>query len=401
MIAMATLKRLMDRIETGSLEVTFPDGSTYKTSGKVGPSATLVIHNWRFVWRMLMKGNLGVAESYMDGDWSTAALSELVALGVANLDAFQTNRVLAALFGFVGFLTHRRNANTLKGSKRNIAFHYDLGNEFYETWLDPSMTYSSALFDEADTDTGASTDMNAAQIRKYRRLADRLHLAPGDRVLEIGCGWGGFAEVAARDYGAKVVGLTLSEEQKTYASARMERLGLGDQVEIRLQDYRLVEGEFDKIVSIEMFEAVGEENWPIYFKLLKDRLAPGGSAALQVITIDENLFQSYRRRMDFIQAYIFPGGMLPSQEALTREITRQGLTLTDRHLFGISYAKTLQVWRDRFTAAWPQISKLGFDQRFKRMWLFYLCYCEGGFRAGRINVGHFMLTKDSLPVPAS
>lgn len=391
MIAMTAMKRLMARIKVGSLNVTFPDGSHYSVQGAPGPSATLEIHNWRFVWKLLLKGDLAVAESYMDGDWSTEALSDLVDLGVANLESLKTNKLLATLFGFFGWIAHRRNANTLKGSRRNIAFHYDLGNEFYGAWLDPTMTYSSALFE------GNDSDMSAAQLRKYHALADRLQIRPGDRVLEIGCGWGGFAEVAARDYGATIVGLTLSKEQKAYADARMARAGLSDKVEIRLEDYRLVQGEFDKIVSIEMFEAVGEENWPIYFNIVNKRLAPGGSAALQIITIDESLFDAYRRRMDFIQAYIFPGGMLPSIERLASEIKRQGLTLTERHLFGISYAKTLQQWRDRFTAAWPQIAKLGFDQRFRRMWLFYLCYCEGGFRSGRINVGHFMLKKDASP----
>lgn len=389
MIGKPVMKRLVNKLQHGSLEVTFPDGTGHSVVAGDGPVAKLQIHRWRFVRRIMTNGDLGIAESYMDGDWSTDSLSDLINLGIANLDAYRPNHFIASLISFFGLLTHRRNANTLHGSKRNIAFHYDLGNEFYSAWLDPSMTYSSALFEDGDN------DMSAAQDRKYRRLAESLNLQPGDRVLEIGCGWGGFAEVAARDYGAQVVGLTLSAEQKKYADDRMKRAGLSQQVEIRLQDYRHVEGQFDKIVSIEMFEAVGEENWPVYFNIVKERLAPGGSAALQIITIDQSLFPSYRRRIDFIQRYIFPGGMLPSHEALSREINRQGLTLTDRHFFGISYARTLEQWRDRFSAAWPQISKLGFDQRFKRMWLFYLCYCEGGFRAGRINVGHFMLKKDA------
>ena len=353
-----------------------------------GPDATLVLHNWRFVRRFFLKGDLAIAEAYMDGDWSTNSLSALMDFGTANLGAFRPNRFFAALSDGIGFLTHRRNANTVKGSKANIAFHYDLGNAFYGAWLDPSMTYSSAYFDDSAQDVGE------AQQHKYRRLAERLNLKAGDRVLEIGCGWGGFAEVAARDYGASVVGLTLSREQKTYADERMKRAGLDHLVEIRLEDYRHVSGTFDKIVSIEMFEAVGEENWPVYFKVLSERLAPAGQAALQIITIEESLFARYRRRIDFIQRYIFPGGMLPTPEALARESGAHGLSLTERIFFGGSYALTLAFWRDRFLAAWPQISSLGFDQRFKRMWLYYLCYCESGFRSGRINVGQFLLTKE-------
>ncbi|MGV8995777.1 MAG: class I SAM-dependent methyltransferase [Parvibaculaceae bacterium] len=393
MIAKAILKRVLAHIKVGTLDVQFPDASKIRVSGSAEPHATLTVHNWRFVRRFMMKGDLAIAEAYMDGDWSTDSLSNLMELGTQNLGAFQPNPFLTRLFEVVGHLIHRKNANTTSGSKRNIAFHYDLGNAFYGAWLDPSMTYSSALFDE-----GAS-DMSVAQLQKYQRLAEHLNLKAGDRVLEIGCGWGGFAEVAARDYGAHVVGLTLSQEQKTYADQRMARAGLSDKVDVRLQDYRHVEGQFDKIVSIEMFEAVGEENWPVYFKVLNERLAPGGQIALQIITIDESLFGAYRRRIDFIQRYIFPGGMLPTPEALNREMTQQGLTLTDRHFFGGSYAKTLAIWRDRFLEAWPQISRLGFDQRFKRMWLFYLCYCESGFRAGRINVGQFMLSK--TPVSAT
>ncbi|MDO8290494.1 MAG: cyclopropane-fatty-acyl-phospholipid synthase family protein [Parvibaculum sp.] len=390
MIAKAMLKRVLRHIKVGTLDVQFPDATQFRVSGSDGPQARLMIHNWRFVRRFMTKGYLAIAEAYMDGDWSTDSLSQLMELGTQNLGAFKPNRLLTMLFETGGYLAHRRNANTPKGSKRNIAFHYDLGNAFYGAWLDPSMTYSSALFND-ETD-----DVSAAQLHKYRRLADYIGLKSGDRVLEIGCGWGGFAEVAARDYGAHIVGLTLSQEQKAYADQRMLRAGLSDKVDVRLQDYRHVDGQFDKIVSIEMFEAVGEENWPVYFKVLNERLAPGGQIALQIITIDESLFGAYRRRIDFIQRYIFPGGMLPTSEALNREIAQQGLTLTDRHFFGGSYAQTLEIWRSRFLDAWPQISSLGFDQRFKRMWLFYLCYCESGFRAGRINVGQFMLSKEPL-----
>jgi cyclopropane-fatty-acyl-phospholipid synthase len=387
LFAKIAICRFLNKIQHGSLDVTFPDGSKHCVSGvNPGPSAHIAMHNMACVPRILLKGDLALAEAYMEGDWSTDALPQLVELGIANLDVFRPNRLLSSIIELAGRITHRKNANTLDGSKRNIAFHYDLGNEFYSAWLDPSMTYSSALFDPNES------DMKAAQERKYHKLAKSIDLSPGDRVLEIGCGWGGFAEIAARDYGAHVVGLTLSQEQAQFARERMNTQGLSDKVDIRLQDYRHVDGKFDKIVSIEMFEAVGEENWPTYFRVLKERLAPGGRAALQIITIDQNAFEKYRRRIDFIQRYIFPGGMLPSKEALALEMSREGLTLGDSHFFGSSYADTLMQWREKFLAAWPHIANMGFDQRFKRMWLFYLCYCEGGFRAGRINVGQFTLT---------
>jgi len=387
LFAKIAICRFLRKIQHGSLDVTFPDGSKHCVSGtKPGPSAQITIHNMACIPSVLLKGDLALAEAYMDGDWSTDALPQLVELGVANLDVFRPNKFLSLIIELAGRVAHKKNANTLDGSKRNIAFHYDLGNEFYSAWLDPSMTYSSALFDADES------DMKTAQDRKYHKLAKSINLSPGDRVLEIGCGWGGFAEIAARDYGAHVVGLTLSQEQAQFARDRMSTQGLSEQVDIRLQDYRHVDGKFDKIVSIEMFEAVGEENWPTYFRVLKERLAPGGLAALQIITIDQNAFEKYRRRIDFIQRYIFPGGMLPSKEALALEISREGLVLGDSHFFGTSYADTLMQWREKFTAAWPLIANMGFDQRFKRMWLFYLCYCEGGFRAGRINVGQFTLT---------
>ncbi|MBV1885705.1 MAG: cyclopropane-fatty-acyl-phospholipid synthase family protein [Parvibaculaceae bacterium] len=387
MLAKIALNYFLKKIQYGSLTVTCPDGSYHRATGPhPGPSAHLSFHNLSCLPRLLLKGDLAFAEAYMEGDWSTDTLPELVELGVANLEAFRPNRFLSFLIERSGRMAHIKNANTVEGSKRNISFHYDLGNEFYSAWLDPTMSYSSALFDSDER------DMTAAQERKYHKLARSIDLSPGDRLLEIGCGWGGFAEIAARDYGAEVVGLTLSQEQAQFTRDRMEAGGLSSQVDIRLQDYRHVTGKFDKIVSIEMFEAVGEENWPTYFRVLKERLTPGGKAALQIITIDQNIFEKYRQRIDFIQRYIFPGGMLPSKEALAVEFSREGLTLNDSHFFGTSYADTLMQWRQKFTTAWPQIADMGFDQRFKRMWLFYLCYCEGGFRAGRINVGQFTLT---------
>ncbi|MDF1687425.1 MAG: cyclopropane-fatty-acyl-phospholipid synthase [Parvibaculaceae bacterium] len=387
MFTQIVIRRLLKKTQYGSLTVTFPGGDHYQATGPhPGPSAHIAIHNLSCISQLFFKGELAFAEAYMEGDWSTDTLPELIEWGVANLEAFRPNRFLSFFIERSGRMVHMKNSNTIEGSKRNIAFHYDLGNEFYGAWLDPSMSYSSALFDAGES------DMTAAQERKYHKLAQSIELSPGDHVLEIGCGWGGFAEIAARDYGAHVVGLTLSQEQAQFARDRLDAAGLSEQVDIRLQDYRHVTGKFDKIVSIEMFEAVGEENWATYFRVLKERLAPGGKAALQIITIDQSAFDKYRQRIDFIQRYIFPGGMLPSKEALALEISREGLALDNSHFFGTSYADTLMQWRQKFTKAWPQIAEMGFDQRFKRMWLFYLCYCEGGFRAGRINVGQFTLT---------
>jgi cyclopropane-fatty-acyl-phospholipid synthase len=249
------------------------------------------------------------------------------------------------------------------------------------------MTYSSARF------SAAGQDLSQAQLNKYRALADHLELKPNDRVLEIGCGWGGFAEVAARDYGARVTALTISEAQREFAAARIEKAGLSDKVEIRLQDYRDVTGPFDKVASIEMFEAVGERYWPAYFGKIAEVLKPGGQAALQIITIRDDLFESYRRRVDFIQRYIFPGGMLPSLERLHAEVDRAGLAWRRLEAFGQSYADTLAEWRNRFTAKWEEIRPLGFDEKFKHLWAFYLSYCEAGFRSGRTDVVQLALAK--------
>jgi cyclopropane-fatty-acyl-phospholipid synthase len=284
-------------------------------------------------------------------------------------------------------LRHLARRNTRRGSRRNIAFHYDLGNDFYALWLDPGMTYSSAVFD------AAGQSLQDAQDAKYRRLAESLDLKPGHHVLEIGCGWGGFAMTAARDYGCRVTAITLSGEQRRYAEERVRRAGLSDRIEVRLQDYRDVTGRFDRIASIEMFEAVGEERWPIFFNTVRERLKPGGVAGLQVITIEDGRYEAYQRSADFIQRYIFPGGMLPSPSALAAAIDRAGLTLNNVFAFGPSYAETLAAWQGRFQRAWPQIRQLGFDGRFKRLWEFYLAYCEAGFRAGAIDVAHYRIER--------
>jgi cyclopropane-fatty-acyl-phospholipid synthase len=291
--------------------------------------------------------------------------------------------VMAALLR----LRHRLRPNTRAGARRNIAEHYDLGNEFYARWLDPTMTYSSAIFAEP------GMPLEEAQRAKYRRVVETLGIAATDHVLEIGCGWGGFAEFAAKETGCRVTGLTLSRAQAEFAKARMERQGLADRVDIRIEDYRDVEGKFDKIASIEMFEAVGEENWPVYFKAVADKLKPGGAANVQTIVVADERFPTYRRNIDFIRRYIFPGGLLPSTARLKEEIARIGLRLADAHFFGESYVRTLTEWHRAFIARWREIAPLGFDERFKRMWAYYLCGCAASFRAKTTDVGQFLIQK--------
>ena len=281
---------------------------------------------------------------------------------------------------------HKRRDNTHKGSRRNIAAHYDLGNAFYAQWLDPGMTYSSAKYLAPDA------SLEAAQDEKYRTILDQLALKPGDRLLEIGFGWGGLAERAIAR-GTHVTGLTLSAQQLAYTQDRLSRSGVADKSDLRFQDYRDVRGTFDAIASIEMIEAVGEAHWPHYFKTLSDRLKPGGVAAVQAITIDERYFESYRRQADFIQRYIFPGGMLPTVTRMGLEAQRAGLSFETVDRFGASYAVTLDVWRERFRMRWPEIKAQGFDERFRRMWEYYLTYCELGFKNGDIDVGIYRMTK--------
>ncbi len=378
----------MQGIYIGQITVTFPSGFTRTFGAPQGkPQANVHIRDMRLFWRLLFSGGLGFAESYMAGEVDTPDLSVLMSTIMLNADAL--NQLLSQNLAVKLYqrLRHYLRANTPKGSQRNIAAHYDLGNDFYRHWLDESMTYSSALFDSKED------SLALAQRRKYRRLAENLRLEPGDKVLEIGCGWGGFAQVAAEDFGCDIVGLTLSKEQATYARRRMAAAGLAAKVDIRLQDYRDVTGKFDKIASIEMFEAVGEENWPIYFAKLDACLKPGGRAAIQSITIDDQIFPSYRRNADFIQRYIFPGGMLPSPSAFTKAVEDAGLRLQEAFYFGKSYAQTLRHWHEAFKTHWRTIETQGFDQRFERMWRYYLNYCETGFEQGRLNVGQFIIER--------
>jgi cyclopropane-fatty-acyl-phospholipid synthase len=382
------LIRWLRRIEVGQLTVVFPSGHrrVFGTSG-AALQASIVVHDLRLVARMIASGDIGFAESYVAGEWETPDLTALLRLGAANghvlADALEGSWAARVL----NRIRHARRANTRRGSRRNIAAHYDLGNAFYGCWLDESMTYSAAIFSHV------GEALPVAQRRKYLRLAEKLDLGPGDRVLEIGCGWGGFAEIAAGEFGCEVVCLTLSQEQADYARARMRRAGLSDVVEIRQQDYRDVAGQFDKIVSIEMFEAVGQENWQTYFAVLDRCLKAGGRAALQSITIADSHFENYRQNPDFIQCYIFPGGMLPSPRAFDAAVSRAGFRVADAYYFGRDYAETLRRWAAAFEANWPAIKELGFDERFRRLWRYYLCYCEAGFEHRQIDVGQFLIER--------
>jgi cyclopropane-fatty-acyl-phospholipid synthase len=375
------------RVEGGAIDMTLPDGAHLRFGDDAAPAIDLVVRDYKFARRVLANGDIGFAEAWMAREWETSDLSSLLSLLANNVErikrVFEGNILGRVLNG----LRHLSRGNTRAGSRRNILAHYDLGNRFYEAWLDPSMTYSSARFDRV------GQNLEAAQRAKYRALAEHLDLKPGEHLLEIGCGWGGFAEYAAREHGVRVTGITISDEQLAYARARIERAGLSDRVEIRRQDYRDVQGQFDKVASIEMFEAVGEEYWPAYFAKIADVLKPGGRAGLQIITIRDELFSQYRRRADFIQRYVFPGGMLASVERLKEETAKAGLAWRKAEAFGISYATTLAEWSRRFMARWDDIKRLGFDDRFKQLWLFYLSYCEAGFRTGRTDVVQVELTK--------
>ena len=387
-IAERILAAWLGGVRAGRLSVEFPSGKRRTFEGAApGPHALVRIHDLRLVARMAFGGDIGIAESYMAGEWDSPDLMAVLAFGSVNASAVAGALGRSWPAAVLSRVRHARRTNTRTGSRRNIAAHYDLGNAFFGRWLDETMTYSSALFADPDE------PFVEAQRRKYRRLAEVLHLRPGDRVLELGCGWGGFAELAAAEYRCEVVALTVSAEQAAYARERMRRAGLADRVEIRFQDYRDVVGTFDKMASIEMFEAVGEEHWPQFFRAVDRCLAPGGRAAVQVITIADEAFNAYRRNPDFIQRYIFPGGMLPSPSAFQRAAADAGMTVVDDLGFGPSYAETLRRWNRAFTAAWPQIEPLGFDERFFRMWRYYLFYCEAGFEMGHIDVHQFAMER--------
>ncbi len=386
--AMRLLLGFCERLPQGQLSVTLPDGETRLFGPGGTPHAAVTFHRDRIARRMLMKGMLGFCEAYLDGDWTSPDADALFRYALENQAALQPALRGKGWLRLARHVGHLLRPNSRTGARRNIRAHYDLGNDFYARWLDTSMTYSSALFERPDE------PLEAAQQRKYAALAEKLRLQPDQRLLEIGCGWGGFAEYAAREHGCQVVGITISEAQAAYARERIAKAGLNDRVEIRLQDYRDVPEHYDRVASIEMFEAVGERYWPVFFNALRDRLVSGGRAALQIITIDDQMFPSYRRGCDYIQAYIFPGGMLPSLAALRDQLSSSGLHLDGMQAFGRSYAETLKRWNRRFQDAWGDIAREGYDQRFKRMWEQYLDYCAAGFAVGTIDVVQIAVTRD-------
>lgn len=381
------MQRMLRKIDCDEILLQTPGGRRILIGGKrSGEQAQVTIHSWKCMMRLLTAGDLGFAEGYLGGEWSTPDIySFLSAAGRRSNDAisFEGLKPPQPLTKF----RHALNRNTRRGSRRNIAAHYDLGNEFYRLWLDPSMTYSSALY------SSPGERLEDAQRAKLDRVIDLLGLGGGERILEIGCGWGGLAERIIERTGSHVTGLTLSTEQLAHAQQQLARRGFAGQSDLRLQDYRDVGGTYDRVVSIEMLEAVGEAYWPTFFANLRQRLNPKGAAVLQVITIDQSRFESYRRRPEFIQRYIFPGGMLPTTAILEQQIGNAGLRLASSEFFGDSYALTLAEWHRRFLEAWPSISALGFDLRFKRMWEYYLAYCRLGFEIGVLNVGLYRIER--------
>ena len=384
------LLAILSNLHRGRLTLTLPDGSQHQFSGAMsGPDSDLTIHTESALRRLLHDGKMGFCEAFMDGEASSQSLPTLIELAVLH-DKYLENALKTNIFRQAGLrLFHTLRRNNKPGSAKNIAHHYDIGNSFYQAWLDPTMTYSSAVFD-SETD-----DLTTAQLNKYKRLAELADIQSGDRVLEIGCGWGGFAKFVSQHIGAHVTGITISQAQLAYAKASLAEAGLQNKVDLKLMDYRDLQGRFDKIVSIEMFEAVGQAYWPVYFDTISRMLKSGGRAVIQSITIDHDAFQSYRDQPDFIQRYIFPGGMLPSMPMLQTPVAQAGLELVAENGYASDYARTLQEWRARFLAAWPSLAGDKFDNRFKRMWELYLAYCEGGFRAGMIDVKQILLMHKS------
>jgi cyclopropane-fatty-acyl-phospholipid synthase len=386
--------RMLEKLSIGSLTVRFPDGHSQRF-GHGTPHAEIVLANWKVCDAALRSGDIGFGETYIAGDWTTPDLLALMTVMVANRNAIEAV-IYGTWWGRILYrIRHVMRRNTRTGSKKNIHAHYDIGNAFYKLWLDRSMTYSSALFgDGRDASQASARDDFAAlpdaQQAKYARVLDRLALPAGSRVLEIGCGWGGFAEAAARR-GLAVTGLTLSREQHDLAQERVRAAGLDEVVRIEIRDYRDVRGLYDGIASIEMFEAVGEQYWAGYFDCIRQRLKVGGRATIQTITISEHLYPDYRKSSDFIQQYIFPGGMLPSVPVFVEAARRAGLRVVDQFAFGQDYARTLSAWLSQFLDRERDVRDGGFDTSFVRTWSFYLAYCSAAFRHQNTDVVQFTL----------
>lgn len=369
------LVKLLDKIHHGQITITTPEGDVITAKGaNDGYKADIVLHDWRVVANLVIKGDVGFAADYREGYFETTDLLNLISFGLQNESFFNNYAYGNSFFKLFSKLLYLTKRNTLKGSRRNIQAHYDLGNNFYQLWLDPSMTYSAAIF------KSEQEDITTAQYQKYDRLLDKIK-EPSAKILEVGCGWGGFAERAvARNHTIK--GITLSQEQASYAQKRLENT----KAEIALEDYRYQQGSYDYIVSIEMLEAVGKKYWPIYFKKLKNLLKPGGKILLQTITIEDKFFDQYAKNADMIRTYIFPGGMLPSEEKLHKELHNVGLKCDETFRFGSDYALTLKIWLDKFKSKINEVRNIGFNDNFTRLWEFYLCACIAGFSSQRINV---------------
>ncbi|MGA7198940.1 class I SAM-dependent methyltransferase [Roseiarcus sp.] len=386
LLVRAVVARLTRRVEVGELTIQLPSGERVRCSGREpGPVADIHFLKWRTIMRVAVGGDVGLAASYCDGEWMSSDLPALIEWGARNGDQFMDSIKGMAPTLLLNRVVHRLRANTRSGSRRNVVAHYDLGNEFYRLWLDRTMTYSSAIFPAPDA------TLEQAQETRFTRIIDRLKLNGGESVLEIGGGWGALAAAIAKARDARVTSLTVSPAQLSDAEARARNESIAEKIQFKLMDYRDVGGVFDRIVSIEMIEAVGKEYLPKYFETIRNRMRPGGLCVLQAITIAEDRFASYCSRPDFIQRYIFPGGFLPSKTYMREVLEAHGLKLLASDNFGDSYALTVREWRRRFLAAWPEIEKMGFQEPFRRLWEFYLSYCEGGFRAGVIDVGLYSL----------
>ena len=393
--------KLLARLKHGTLTLQLPGGSIQRFGSGAEPMASLHLHNWNVCGAALRSGDIGFAESYIAGDWSTPQLTDLLRLLIVNRKEVE-DVIYGTWLGRLAYrLKHLLNRNTKANSQKNIHAHYDLGNAFYELWLDGTMNYSSALFETPET------SMKEAQNAKVRRALRMVQVKPGERVLEIGCGWGALAEMATTEFGASLVGVTLSTEQLQWAQARMARAGVPPAGEpgaavtqdLRLQDYRDIgvnqpaDQSFDAICSIEMIEAVGREYWPTYFNTVARLLKPGGHACIQSIVIADELYERYIDSTDFIQQYIFPGGCLPSPSVFRAQARAAGLEVVDEFAFGQDYAHTLQLWRAAFLAQLPRVHQLGFDERFVRIWEFYLAYCEAAFAQANTDVVQYTLRK--------
>ena len=384
----ASVFDVASRIPRGRIDMILPDGRHFCAQGKdAGYVAELRIHNVDLFARLIREGDLGFSEAYMDGWWSTPDLQAFMDLVHDDAEEMYDGFPGQAFVRAYERLRFLMQSNSKRQARKNISYHYDLGNEFYGLWLDDTMTYSSAKFE-----TGHE-NLEAAQTLKYASMIDEMGAQAGDHVLEIGCGWGGFAEYAAKERGIKVTGLTISEEQFKFAKERIEKAGLADMVTFKLQDYRDETGIYDGIASIEMFEAVGEKYWPVYFETLRARLKPGKNATLQIITVADARWDVYKRGVDFIQKYIFPGGMLPSPTMLRQQVEKAGLKVAHSVEFGESYSQTLRRWHDDFNDKWDQVAALGFDDRFRRMWNFYLTSCAGTFHSGNCDVTQITVTR--------